>query len=99
MRRASWRCSTGWASTECSPTTRTRRWPPERGCSGGVDRGQIAVGHAGGAAALGDRPHDERLPAARVARGEHALARGLERRRGDVATRVELERELLDRPG
>src|SRR5690606_17952905 len=50
-----------------------------------------------GRAALGDRPHDERLPASGVTGHEHAghvrLEVGVP---GDVTPRVELQAELLD---
>ena len=52
------------------PRTRTRR----RRCA--APRGQVAVDHARALATLVDRPHDQRLAAARVAGGEHAVDRG-----------------------
>ena len=48
-----------------------------RPASGGRrELAEVAVDHAGALAALVDRPHDERLAAARVAGGEDALDRG-----------------------
>ena len=58
--------------------------------------GEPAVDDARAAAALVDRPHDQRLPAACVARGEDTRDRRRELRRVDVAARVALDAELLE---
>src|SRR3954447_17270645 len=58
--------------------------------------GQEAVAAAGGRAALRDRPHDERLAAARVTGDEDTRHVGLEVGvAGDVAALVELQTELV----
>ena len=58
---------------------------------------EVAVDHPRALAALVDRPDDQRLPAARVAGGEHAGDARLVRRRLDVAALVLLDAELVDR--
>jgi hypothetical protein len=56
--------------------------------SAGLEGAQVALDHARALAALVDRPDDERLPAARVARGEHPGDGGLVDARVDVAAPV-----------
>ena len=59
--------------------------------------GEVAIDHPRALAALVDRPHDQRLPAAGVAGGEHALHRGRVGLDGlDVAARVLLHAELVE---
>ncbi len=58
---------------------------------------QIAVDHPRALATLVDRPHDQRLPAARIARGEHSLHRSRVGLHGlHVATRVLLHAKLVE---
>ena len=57
---------------------------------------QVAVDDAGALAAFVDRPHDQRLAAAGVAGGEHALGRGRVRARLGVAALILLDAELLE---
>jgi hypothetical protein len=58
---------------------------------------QVAVDHPCALAALVDRPHDQRLAAARVACGKHAVhGRRIGLDRPNVAARVPLHAELLE---
>jgi hypothetical protein len=57
---------------------------------------QCAVHSLRAAPTFVDRPHDQRLTAARVARGEHARRRGCEVRRLCVPALVALDAELLE---
>ena len=72
---------------------------PADSSSRGSMRGQgaqVAVGHAGALAALVDRPHDQRLAAARVTGGEDAVGGRRVRARLGVAARVALDAQRLE---
>src|SRR5690349_18722364 len=68
---------------------------PHRGRQGGLAH-EVRVDGRGGRTALRDRPHDERLPASRIARDEHAGGRRVEVALAlEVAAARELRAELL----
>ena len=93
------RSSPGAAGRRRAPASRSARRCRPTALSRGSRSGQlaqVAVDDAGALAALVDRPHDQRLAAAGVAGGEHALGRGRVGARLGVAALVALDAERLE---